>query len=445
MQESKERERGLDDLINKLLEYHGANSIGRRIEDALPPLCRPRIMLAAAQSASKDDPYNDPSIVATALRYMFLIFTPQEVIVKCCSLRPLVDLHRDILGEAQFSYSEAETREVAEALLCVFNVPSPVGQQSLFIRSPSEAISEIVEIERAVMRSVDQSLTNAVSMQGGAITAWALVESVLKLSLSFFALHFNTQLPPKIFSRCKSALQKKAGGQIAGLFKELELIFEQGELNADKKRRGETIQSELSKISDDAARRKRRKKLLDQKAQEEEEKQRYAEDLRRDCRQYFGRDTPFQYVNTEHYKDWVRLWRNPFAHKPLEDITKGAKDSDKVLQSLNKAKNVIQDLRKSRAVPRIIAVMGECRDWHGNPVVWFTDRENIGPELPRRDLVEWMYASPGGHFVPFQQIAMITPEVDRKLREPLIEPVVYPIEDIITLFDVGGGQGAVNE
>ena len=427
---------GLDELIDNLLTYHNSGDIGRAI-GSLPPLLRPRAVLNAIQSANTSDPhYDDQTIIATALRCVFFIFTPQKAIEKCCQLHQLVDLHCSITGEERFKDSDGDVRrnvaieEVSKALLEVFKVPSPVSQQKVLVRSPSEAIQRIGEIEGRVRRRVKQHPTDAGFLQGQVVRAWTLVESVLKLSLTFFALHFAGQLPPEFVSRLKKAVPKKASGQIVGLFREVENIFQYGELLAEGRKRRRENRKELDNIDDG----EERQRKLEQHKQIEEHKRQYAKSLRNDCWRDFGRESPFEGIIFDDYNKLISEGRSDFAHKLLEDIRRGRNGSDLVLQSLEKAKSLIQNLLDKRAAPRIIVVMGKGRDWYDNPVVWFTDRENIRPDfLPSRETVEWMYAEPSLRFAPFQQVVMMSANecASPDWMEPIIEPVIYPIEDII--------------
>jgi hypothetical protein len=48
---------------------------------------------------------------------------------------------------------------------------------------------------------------------------------------------------------------------------------------------------------------------------------------------------------------------------------------------------------------------------------------------------EWMYVTSGIVFMPFQQLALLAPNVVSGQQEPLIDPVVYPVQKIQAFVD----------
>jgi hypothetical protein len=96
-----------------------------------------------------------------------------------------------------------------------------------------------------------------------------------------------------------------------------------------------------------------------------------------------------------------------------------------------------------KASPKLINIMGKGWDWYGNPIVWFTEVQNISSDfLPSAELVEWMYAPLELRFDPFDQFALIPVRTD--LRNVLINPVVYPLRNVVSLLGINGQALATN-
>jgi hypothetical protein len=56
---------------------------------------------------------------------------------------------------------------------------------------------------------------------------------------------------------------------------------------------------------------------------------------------------------------------------------------------LREAKEIVRGLRKARALPRVIIILGSGTDNYGNRVVWFADRQL--DEYPMPKCLEWAY------------------------------------------------------
>jgi hypothetical protein len=378
----------LDGLIDRVVDNFGPDEIGRRISH-LPKASRPCAILGSNRPPYSNDPYDDRLLIATALRYMFLILTPRKAIIESCGM------------------SEEQAKELLEA----FQIPSPVDLEIPFCNA-SEAVRRICCLEDEVNERLEQGYVDTAYLEEQTLRAWALAEGSLRLALAFFTLHFETKLPPEFVQRLRMSVSKKASDEIVVLFREMEEMFQYGELLSERAKRERSISS----IDDDLAKRIQ----IEQSKRIKEQREREANNLRDECQRYFGRESPFKGIILDYYNEW-----------------KGGNGGDLARYSLRKARELVQALRDNRIVPQLVVIMGRGRDWYGNSLAWFSEIENIlSDSLPHREKVEWMYSDPTSDFGPFQQVALLVASADP--REPLIEPVVYPIEKILGLLEAEG-------
>jgi hypothetical protein len=421
-----------DDLISKIVEYHRPRDLRKRIEESLPPNCRPRAYLRSLiQQLPSDDADFDAESLRIAIHYMFLIFGPQEAMDKCCELRPLVDLLRWEKGE-DYDYLTSDKRVVIKRALQAFSI-STVSKPSRLL-SPSEVVRRIGEIDQDLGRAVDAQRFDLLQAQGGAIHVWTLVENVLKLSMGYFGRHFASSLPDRLFKSFKNALRKGSLGNVAQAMQDLEVFFKKGESLSEAKARRRERDKILKTIADAGERAERRNEFEAEETRIQEANRQRAEQLRNDCLRDFGRRSPFMRVDLAQYQQIFALQRNPFAHRPIDQLLGAPQDWQRIRKCLQEAKRIVESLREARATPRVIVILGNGVDNYGNRMIWFVDRqeENL-PEMPRQ--LEWMYVTSEMTFEPFRQVAMLAPEGDPGQMEPLVDPVIYPIQQIETFIE----------
>lgn len=422
---------GVVNLIAKIVEYHRPRDLLSHIE-SLPPSCRPRAYLA---SLVRQLPYDDADIDAEslelAIHYLFLIFGPYEAMIRCCELRALEDLLRYEMNENRFDHLTSDLREVVERTLQAFSI-SDVGEPSRLL-SPLEVVRRIAKIDQERGQAVDAQRFDLLQAQGSTINAWTLVESVLKLSMGYFGLHFANSLPPKLFKSFRDALRRGSLGNVTQVMKSFEAFFKEGELPSEAKTRRRRTSEELNEIADDEERAKRRNELETEEKQIQEINRQRAKQLQSDCWQYFGRRSPFERVDFTQYQQIFSLQRNPFAHRPIDQLLGTSQDWGRIRECLRDAKEIVESLRDARVVPRIIVIWGSGTDNYGNRMVWFTDRREKEKLVNPRKL-EWMYTTSDVNFKEFQQVAMLTPDSDQIKMEPLIDPASYPIQEIEDFF-----------
>jgi hypothetical protein len=178
----------------------------------------------------------------------------------------------------------------------------------------------------------------------------------------------------------------------------------------------------------------RRRQLEEENKRLQNQKMQLARQVRDGCWRDFGRVSPFCAVDTSQYQQIISLHRNKFAHKPVEQLITEPNALDRVRESLYQAKKIIQQLREARVAPRIVTIMGSGTDDYGNRIVWFAERSGQD-EIEMSQEWEWMYVTSGIVFMPFQQLALLAPNVVSGQQEPLIDPVVYPVQKIQAFVD----------
>lgn len=425
---------GLDDLIDRIVLFQRPVDLRNRIM-SLPATSRPRVFLSSREDdLPSDDSDPDVETLKTALRYLFILYNPVEAISKCCDLTTLIALHQSCLGTDQahtgFDSRTGEVEAIAHSLLEIFRVPhlDEIGN----VYSVGKVLSRIEAIEHVLQRGHERSSIDLVWWQGSAINTWSLVEAVLKFSLGFFALHFDELLPNSIFRPLQS------GGPVSAIVRVLEDVeyyFQNGELRGEAKKRERERAAALTRISErhdlTSLDKKQQKNTLLQKHKDEQleidrRNESIRERLQNRCWNSFGRITPFGTINAQEYQKLATLHRNRFAHKPIEELLGESQDSGLVRDSIQRAKEIVQDLGQARVVPRVIVILGQGYDNFGNRMIWFGDRDTA----PIRNELEWLYLTSPVKYEPFQHLAMLAPNFGKGRPEPLIDPVMYPIDEV---------------
>jgi len=357
----------------------------------------------------------------------------KKAIRSVSQLYPLIDFAKEQGVENHFN-GRSDINDVAEAIIDVLDLPSP--RRTEMPTSPALATIRIHHLKQDVLRLLEIGrLEYLEEFQGKNISAWALVESALKLAIGFFALHFSEMLKEEDIVKCfRKASDQKSIGPIIGGFLEVERLFRYGELKAEKKRRRRAIEEQLQRIEDANEHRLVQRKLWDEERKKVEEKKQVARKLQSECESYFGRPTPFGQLMLKDYRNWAKLYRNRYAHKTAWEVMRSEEDVREVLDSLDRAEQILKDLRLSRAVPRVVTLLGEGMDYLGRRIVLFLPTELVDPEssIPLSRL-EWMYPSAELEFQPFRQVVMLEPDSDPLLNEPLIEPVAYSWEQVAAM------------
>jgi len=428
------------------------------------------------------------TILTTAVHYVFLSYPPPDAVYHVSSLGQAVDLANAKAQQSLFNRYTADLREVAEYLVESFNVPSPGSDNTLY--DPQVAIGQI-----RVFRSGESSASlTPFSAQGKVISAWGLVEQALKLALGFYTLHFSQYVPPGLGRCFEEATKKKSIGPIVQSLRVVEKIFREGEPakerkdrqnkldmgleiiqeERDKTREGlkqkserlKKVQWELARTSDKTEANELKEearglqeriaylqkhadfleKSIEQRRknwqQEEEAIQREAgqraRTLQAECLAYFGRESPFSGLDLEHDfpHELGSLYRNDFAHSPGDQVV----EDEKVSKSLREAERIIVELVKKRIVPKFIRLVGQGIDTYGRRTLQFVEERwmTLGGKFDPGKL-RWFYPSSKLEYEPFQCLLMIEPGTDKTLKdktrkEPIIEPVVYTLEEIASVI-----------
>jgi len=376
--------------------------IARNIERQRKP-CRASIYLKCSPPLPHSNSLYDTRDVAKALQYMMLSFPLQEALVQVTDPEALIDLYNREGGISDVDDRIIDQERLAEALLDQLEIPYQVKPSPLRLRAPSDALDDIRDIEKELQRSHASDTLSLLSWQGGSLSAWSIVESVLKLMLGFVALHLRDALPTKFVRRFeKWRIGSRSGGQIIRTFEDIECFFKNGGTQ-------EPTRSSLE----------------------------FAKRLQDDWFREFHRGSPFEGVPTKAYQEWYSFERNELAHSPIQDLMAENRD-DGILESLRKARALIRDLAKRNVVPRLITVVGDGKDLHGNQILWFTDVSTFSKADSKSMPMEWMFTMTDADWSFLQPFAMLSPAPRTEIiEEPLMEPIMYPLAEIEAIVERG--------
>jgi hypothetical protein len=209
----------------------------------------------------------------------------------------------------------------------------------------------------------------------------------------------------------------------------LEFFFQEGELPEERDNRRGTNQEILESIREPKKRDKRRKELEVEENRIQESKKDWVEQLQNESWRDFGRLSPLETVDLTVFSQITELHQASIAHKAVKSLLGDFADGSirEVQALLKKAKKVVCSLQPE--MPRIIVILGDGADNYGNYGVWFADR--FGSRRPETSkCLEWACFSSEIDLESFQQLALIPPRIDDNGPEYLIDPVIYPLEQI---------------
>lgn len=416
-----------------LARSEATQDLARAIRTQHKP-CRASIYLRCIQTSPSAP--DDPKDISKALAYALRSYSIHEALVQLTDPTSLQRLYQSVGGTTQFDELALDQETLAAALLDHLRIAWRVELGTPRLRTPQEALEDIRDIERAIRNKRRPDMFTLLSCHGANLSAWGVVESVLKLTLGFVALHLRDTLPPKLVQFEEWTIGRRSGKQVIHACEEIEYYFVHGETRGETRKRRRQYTKELCRTSKDRRRQTRR-------AQQEREsrllipRQQTAKKLQNDWYRDFHRYSPFAAVPTQVYGEWYDLERNQAAHSPIQDLLKTGDEKD-ILQPLRMAREIIRDLSDRQVVPRVITLLGEGRDMHGSTILWFTDASTFNGAKTRSVSMEWMYAITHAQQPMLQPLVMLPPApVSNALDEPLIEPVIYSLAEVQGLVEKG--------
>lgn len=92
------------------------------------------------------------------------------------------------------------------------------------------------------------------------------------------------------------------------------------------------------------------------------------------CMEAFGRKTPFSQLATKQIRQWVRRYRNLYAHADDEQL--GPNEEPKVRESLRALQEVLDALWDHGVCPREIVILGTMHDIYGRGMILYAEERN---------------------------------------------------------------------
>jgi hypothetical protein len=298
------------------------------------------------------------------------------------------------------------------------------------------------------------------------MSGWASVERLLEMTIHFYVRHFSTAsiVANQLQGSFERAVEKKSLGPILhDGFAAVEAIFKFGETEREQRERGnerrkrvqEAEREAKDRISALEAKADRLRRLgrseteigeikeqirkvkdglqafKDQEREEEErivtQKRSLAESLRAECQRDFGRKSPFEgFVDIKARGSIPSRYRNDYAHLTIAEIYEkhGLKGA---LTAVEKALNLVADLKTNRIAPETVILVGLGQDCYGRELIYFVDESTIAADGHIiLDQARAMYKE-HSFYLPFAVCLMFAHEHESNI----CNPIIYHLSDVM--------------
>jgi hypothetical protein len=174
------------------------------------------------------------------------------------------------------------------------------------------------------------------------------------------------------------------------------------------------------------------------------EKGEVGERLRKKCRGYLARQSPFESLDKTVSRDLraqVSSNRNLPAHSTANQVIDSLIKVVDAKDAMNRARSVIEVMRATHYAPRIVTLVADTQDAYGQRMIAFADLQQLRERkgvLPQ-DL-DWMYVSQDFPFRPFRVVALLAPLSGSTVDEPLIEPLTQNLDAVLAMSSYLRGE-----